>query len=515
MSKCALNRAILVFMLLAAALVVAAAPQRSASAATCQPALRGVSLSPTSVPGGAPLAVTATLSCDTPKALTISLKGFTGVTVPSALHVAKGKNSASGTIRTLTTRSTRRGTIAATLGRTRKTATLTVTPTPKTCKTPALSAFSLPSLAYVGDHPALTVHLTCAAATTVHIALKSSNSYLPVPSTVSIAQYYAAATVALTPKAYEGGQYAATVSVHYGTKTLTHLTTIDPGLQLVQIATDNTEPDAINLNVLFTGIIPAGGLTVKLSSSNAAVMVPATYSFPAPSLGGGVTGVTVKAVTKNTKVTLSATLGSRTLSASTVLLPPWNSSDTVTLTPQNGPGDLYGLEFDLEYYVTLSNPAPSSGETVTFSAGSPSIELQSTTDYITPGFTQGYVEINTANVTSPVHTKIVATVDGVTTSLPVTIEPGLASFTLPATIVGGQSATGAVTLAGPVDTATTVYLQSTWGILTVPGSVTIQKGQSSATFPISTVSVSSDSQVSIVATLGSSTLQSGNIDVTP
>lgn len=81
----------------------------------------------------------------------------------------------------------------------------------------------------------------------------------------------------------------------------------------------------------------------------------------------------------------------------------------------------------------------------------------------------------------------------------VTIERSLASVTLPATIVGGQSGTGTVTLTGAPDVPDTVYLQSTWGILTVPGSVTIPAGQTSVTFPIATVAVTSDPQVNVVA----------------
>jgi hypothetical protein len=129
-----------------------------------------------------------------------------------------------------------------------------------------------------------------------------------------------------------------------------------------------------------------------------------------------------------------------------------------------------------------------------------------------------YVEVDVSNLTAPVHTTMTETVDGVTAKTPVAIERGLASFTLPATLstgTTGAAATGTITLAGPVDTATSVDLQSTWGILTGPLSVTIPAGKSSATFPISVVPVISDSPVSIVAMLGTSTLQSGNIDVIP
>jgi hypothetical protein len=45
--------------------------------------------------------------------------------------------------------------------------------------------------------------------------------------------------------------------------------------------------------------------------------------------------------------------------------------------------------------------------------------------------------------------------------------------------------------------------------------VTVPAGESSATFPISVVPVTTDSPVSILASLGTSVLQSDNIDVTP
>jgi hypothetical protein len=118
-------------------------------------------------------------------------------------------------------------------------------------------------------------------------------------------------------------------------------------------------------------------------------------------------------------------------------------------------------------------------------------------------------------VSAPVRATITVSLDGVTASAPVVIEPGLASFTLPASITGGDSATGTISLVGPVDTPTTVDLLSTGGDVDVPLSVTIPKGASSATFPITTTSVTDDSQDSLVASLGNTTLQSDNIDATP
>jgi hypothetical protein len=507
-----MKRIALVLVLVAAAMVfVAHAP---AGAATCRPALKGVTLSPASVPGGAPATAKVTLSCRAPAAVTVGLTGFTGAAAPRSVRVARGRLTGDAVIATSVTHVARHGHIKATLRKVVRTAALSITRTPRTCKNAALSSMSVASLVYVGQRPQLTLRLSCAAAAPVRVALTSSNSLLPVPASVTIGRYYRSAAVSVDPKASELGQYSASVTAKLGKKSLAQTITVDPGLGSFTIP-PCSEPNCVAPDVLFTGPIPAGGYTVQLASNNPAITVPSSATFQAGSLGGGFVGVTVNPVTVNTTVTLSVTFEGQTLTASTVVLPPWNTSDSLALSAeQTGPA--YGGEFDLEYQVLLSNPAPASGVTVTFSSPSASLELQNTTWPISPGDNDAYVDINTANVTSPVHTTLVATVDGVSASLPVTIEPGLASFTnVPTTITGGDSFTGTINLAGPVDTATTVSLQSTVGILNVPVIVVIPAGQSSASFQATTVAVTSDTTVNIYASLGSENLPSATVTVTP
>jgi hypothetical protein len=501
-----------VLLLVAAAAVFA--PHAAARAATCQPALSGLTLSATSVPGGADLTATVMLTCKAPTTVTIDLTGFKGAATPPSVRVAEGKACATAVIRTSVTQAAAHGVIRAVLGQVVREAALTITPTPSTCTTPVLSSLSAPALAYVGQHPRLTVRLSCAAAAPVRVTLASGSTYLPVPPQVTIGHYYQAATISLNPEADEGGQYSATVTASLGSASLTQTITVDPGLASFTIPPCSV-PNCVAPDVLFTGVLPAGGATVQLASNNPAITVPSSATFQAGSAGGGFTGLTVNPVTVNTKVTLSATFGGRTLKASTVLVPPWNPSDSLTVSAGQ-PNPVYGQEYSLNYTAVLSNPAPASGETVTFSSPSPSLELQTITTYIPAGFEDAYVQANTANVTSPVHTTLTATVDGVQASLPVTIEPGLDTITnVPASIVGGQSFTATVNLAGPVDTATTVALQSSWGILTVPGTVTIPAGQSSVSFPVTTVAVTSDSSVYITASLGSSSIYSSSVTLTP
>jgi hypothetical protein len=523
---------IAVLSLVAAGLAVAAQPAhavaatRAGEAVACSPVLKAVSVSPASVPGGARSTVTATVSCAPPKAVTIGLAGFAGIHIPPALHLAAGKTSVSGTITTATTRTARHGSVIALLGKVRKGSTFHVGITPKTCKSPVLSAATLPSLAYVGDRPVLAVKLSCTPAAAVRLTLKSSNASLPVPATVTVGAYYSAASVALTPKAYKPGQYKSTVSAHYGRKTLTRAITVDPGLSVFANSGVSCSPNSVNPYIYFSGYIPVGGLTVKLKSDNAAITVPATATFPYQPgiLGGQISGVTtVKPVSTDTKVTLSAILGSRTLTQSVVLLRPWRSSDGFTFQSSPAPGSYYGPSYGYGYSIDLSHPADPSGNgltgTVTTDHPGDVKDLGSQVD-VTSGCDSGSISFDVPYETTPVHATITVSLGSTTAVAALTIEPSLATVTIPATITGGQPAMGTVTLAGAPDAADTVYLNSSWGILTVPDSVTIPAGQTSATFPITTATVTSDSQVAVGAfhLFGSQvadSVTSNTTDVTP
>lgn len=489
-------------------------PPRAATAATCQPGLARLTLSHASVPGGARLTGTVTLTCVGSSAITVRLQGFKGIAVPRTVRIARRTAGATFTIGTAVTHAARHGTVEAALGRAHRTARLTVTRTPRTCRTPELRGTSMARLVYVGDRPMATIMLSCVSASAIRISLASSSTLLPVPRTVTVGGYYAGTTVTLTPKPDEAGQYQATLTARLGRVSKSATVTVDPGLSFVQIPA-SSEPDFVSFNIIFTGEVPAGGLTVKLASSSPAVTVPASYTFTQQgSVGGEIIGITVQAVSANTPVTLSATLGGVTKRASITLLPPFDSSDTATLVADSGPGDIYGGEFNLLYDLTLSNPAPPGGLTVTFSSPNPAVEIEYTVD-VTGGFVNGYADIDTADVASAVHTELDATVDGVTATVPITIEPGLSTLTVPASVVGGQSFTATVSLAGPVDTDTTVDLQTLDGIVTVPGQVTIPDGQSSVSFTATTVAVESAASVGLEAMLGNSTIYSQDVTITP
>ena len=387
-----------------------------------------------------------------------------------------------------------------------------------TCR-PTLKTISAPRLVYVGDSPKATVRLSCAPTSSIRLTVTSSNGKLSVPVRVAVPAHHNSVAIRLTPTANSAGQYSSTVTVRYGTKSLRTAITVDPGLAGFQL--NVSRPNILSPSLTFTGPAPVGGLTVRVASSSPDVTVPATAFFQQYSNGGSFNPTTVQTVMQNTTVTLSVTLGSRTLRASTVLLPPFSSHDSMKMSAVTQPGVLYGQEFSLEYAVVLSNPAPATGVNVTVTSHDPSVVLQSTTNSvtvnITPGFTDGYFTINTANVDKPVHTQITASVDGVNASIPVTIEPTVASITMPASVKGGTSFTATINLAGPADVSTSVSLQSTWGILQPPSTpVIIPAGKTSASFTVTSSTVTSNSDVSINAFLaGNLVLSSNPVTLTP
>ncbi|GAA2608433.1 hypothetical protein GCM10010411_48320 [Actinomadura fulvescens] len=318
----------------------------------------------------------------------------------------------------------------------------------------------------------------------------------------------------LTAKLAEGSQYVARVTARHGGRSVGRDVTVNPGLKSVSIP-PHSDPNSVSVNPHFTGPAPASGLTVKVASDNPAITVPSTAFFPAGTYGGDIGRIQVRPVTKNTKVTISVTLGTRTLKASKVLIPPFDGTQGVSIHAAE-PGDLYGLQHDLSYRVVLANPAPVGGLSVELKVkdGDPAITLDNTTDHISEGGTTAYFRLRTADVTRTTRTGLEATVLGAKASLPITIHPRLSGLSLPASVKGGTSFTGTVTLAGPSDVDTTIWLDPSGGVLNVQRSVIIPAGATSATFEATSLKVETPESAYISARLGGTETRT-HLTVTP
>src|SRR6266576_2292915 len=85
----------------------------------------------------------------------------------------------------------------------------------------------------------------------------------------------------------------------------------------------------------------------------------------------------------------------------------------------------------------------------------------------------------------------------------------------PASVAGGNSSTGTVTLSGPAPTGgAQVALSSNNGAASVPSSVTVPAGATTATFPVNTTTVASSTTVTISAAYGGVTT-TASLTVTP
>src|SRR5437660_904278 len=251
--------------------------------------------------------------------------------------------------------------------------------------------------------------------------------------------------------------------------------------------------------VMLSGLAPAGGTQVTLSSSSASASVPASVTVAAGSTTATFT-ISTSAVATSTVVTISASYGGLSTSASLTVTPPL--LPTVSSLALNPTSVLGGVQSSTGT-VTLSGPAPAGGGQVTLSSSSASTSVPAS-GTVPAGSTGATFTIST----SPVATSTVVTISasygrGSTSASLIVTPPTVSSLTLnPGSVVGGvQTSTGTVTLSVPATTAgSSVTLSRSDGAASVPSSVTVPAGSTSASFTVNTSIV----VVSTTATISAS-----------
>lgn len=166
--------------------------------------------------------------------------------------------------------------------------------------------------------------------------------------------------------------------------------------------------------------------------------------------------------------------------------------------------------------VTLTAAAPVGGMTVALTSNSSAATVPSTIT-VNSGKTSATFTVNTTAQTTDTTVKISATANGTTVSSTLVVQaPGVGTVAAaPSTVTGGTAATGTVTLNSPAPAAgMTVTLTSSSTSVTVPASVKVAGGTSSATFSITTKAVASNVSATVTAKHGTSTT-SGSLTVIP
>jgi hypothetical protein len=289
-----------------------------------------------------------------------------------------------------------------------------------------------------------------------------------------------------------------TISATRGGVTKTVVLAVLPAeLQSVIVGSSIVGGQSRTGEVRLRGSAPPGGLVVQLTSSDAAVAVPANVPVAANNSSVNFTATTVPVAQART-ATITATANGVNTTGSLTVNPPELSS--VSFTPVAVVGGAGRTA-----QVSLNGPAPPGGFPIQLSSSTPAAAAVPASVTVPAGATTKTFEATTIAVHSPVIVQITATAGSGAKAGSLTILPSVpSSLTLtPNSIPRGQSSTARVTLngrapAGGLD----VELASSNPLVTIPRSVIVSAGATAASFAVATNSFVAPTSVTITASAG-------------
>jgi uncharacterized protein (TIGR03437 family) len=254
--------------------------------------------------------------------------------------------------------------------------------------------------------------------------------------------------------------------------------------------------DTITATLFLNGIARTGGFAISLRSSNLAAQPPSFATVPQGTASLDVPIPTSEVISVQAG-TIFAQAGGNTVSANFEVDPRNQvqmSAFSVTPISTLGGRTLQGM-------ITLSGTAPASGFSIRIASDNPVAQPPAV---VAVQFSKTSVTfpIPTVMVAGPQPVTFTATADRVSLTSAVTIQPFFTLSLNPASVVGGNTATGSITLAEPAPPGgITILLTSTDAASArVPLFVTINAGLNFNTFTIQTPQVTGSRTVTITAT---------------
>ena len=332
------------------------------------------------------------------------------------------------------------------------------------------------------------------------VNLASSQAFATVPGSVFIPAGSTKATFSVTTTALSATQTVkVTASAASVTKSATITVTTAP-LYLVTVFPESVSGGSVSIGtVSLDGIAPASGTTVALSCNSAIATVPSSVTVPS---GYSFTTfvVATAAVASTSHATITAKLGH--VSKSTVLTISPAALGNFTLYPSSVIGGSTSVGT-----VSLTGTAPKGGYKVWVSSSSPGVAQVPTPVTIPAGASFTTFNITTKNVNPSSKVVISVSADGVGLSQALDVlYLNLGYLTIsPGTVVGGASSTGTISLSGPAPAqGFSVELSSNSSSVSIPTTIWIPGGSSSASFNIATAPVGTYTPTTITAAAGSS-----------
>jgi len=488
--------------------------QKSASLTITPPTLSGILLNPTKVIGGNEVDGTVSMSGIAPTGgLTVSLSSsLSQAILPATVTVPAGSKTAKFTITTSGVAVAATSIISATLGGITATTPLTIQPA-------ILQAISLfPASVVGGNSSSGTVALNGNAPFSGTVIKLSSNSKsavvalavtVPGGATFAVFKVSTAVVTKLTDAAITAAQGGANF-----TSTLQILPTALQAVTLSSPSVIGGSGTVVTGTVSFAGPVPGAGQTVLLSSSNGTVAtVPASVRVP-PGKSFATFVVSHLLVNSTQNVTIQALCAGFTQTVSLEVDPLQVLSLSTSPGTVNGGAAASGL-------VTLNaRVGPRSGVVTVKLTSSTSAVRTPVSVRIASGSSTGKFNITTIPVASPITATLTASLGVGAQQTTLSVQPPMVSTVSvkPSTVKGGSTTkvVGTVTLTGaaPVGGLVVVLSSSDPSSASVPPSVTIPAGRLSATFTVSSKSVSLTTAVEITASVNESS-KTGSLTVTP
>lgn len=245
-------------------------------------------------------------------------------------------------------------------------------------------------------------------------------------------------------------------------------------------------------------VAPSGGVNVSLSSASAAVVVPGTVTVPAGQASVQF-AVATSGVSSPQTVTLSATR-------------PDGSSATASLELTRAVFDSLALStaalrggLSATGTVSLIGQAPPGGRTVTLSSNNTGVTVPASV-VVPEGQSSATFPIATAPARIMYTATITAAESGVVRTARLEVQPPtlLSVVVSPARVLHLAPAVGTVTIEQPAPVGGVPVLLATLQptAATVPSSVLIPAGETTASFPVTTLTVGRLSDITVRATLG-------------
>ncbi|HEY3161196.1 MAG TPA: hypothetical protein VGJ78_19660 [Vicinamibacterales bacterium] len=457
-------------------------------------------LSDPAPPGG----LQAILSTKDPRGY---LKTVPPVTVPTTVSIPAGAISANFSIATTPVNESTPAAIYATTNAVGAKGSITV----GIPSGPRAGSLMIDPFAVSSGHPATgTVTLTGpATAGGVVVPLRSSHpQYASVPASVTVPAGATSATfpIATAPVPFSIDVMIEATGGEFAARRLALKAGGGPRLTSFTLSTANASGGAIVTGtVTFSGPIPpspfpaTGDAIVTVKSTNPAVGMSPLVAVPVGS-SSATFSILVHNVPATTTLSVVAAYDDAVLSAPLTISGTAASLASMTVNVNTLSGGQGGVGF-----VNLTAAAPPGHVLVDLSTNNPAITLPPNVT-ISEGTTSGLFAFNAAPVDAVTPVTISATYGPSRVTASVTVNPSVnvwvTSLALsPSTVTAGTSSTGTVTLNAPAPSGGATVQLSSMSPATVPPTVTVPGGATTATFTVGTTSVSATTQAKLWAVL--------------